>query len=212
MGGPLGFLFGVGLVAAGTMRDAAKKEEMRKYNEEKKASPYLNESRQNNLELKVRSLVYGWYNAGGIDVRRLVYDIRDKGYNIFEAQNEAILLISKYLTETMSPYKYNRSNSIYELRSHGRNSENAFDLSNYVCEDWGKPLEFDPTLERMGLIILDGLPIHERMRKQAREFNAQRKGYMVGYEVFGNCNYPKWFDMSWISTLERWEREYGIQV
>lgn len=216
MGGPLSFLTGVGLVIAGMLQDANKAEEMRRYNEEKRANPYLKVETQQRLEILAKLEFDQGRNVGGIDTERLVNDIMNTGlYSYFDARNEAILLICKYLTETYSDYKYDRSQAWLDIHGHCISCEDSFDLSKYICEDWGKLAKFDPTIKNVviGCSVYDNLnekDIKYQIWIQARKIDHQRGGYMLGYSFFQNGNFPEWYETSWVKIEARWRSEMGL--
>ena len=218
MGGPISFLLGLGLLGAEAVTASAKKEEMRRYNEAKKADRTMPGNMQFRLETRVNFSIRERHNPCGIDARRLVDDLMKTGhYNYHEAENEATLLICNYVTSTMSDYEYSRSKAYRDYYTHCISCENSFDISEYVLDDWGKPAEFDKELDCITVMSLAKSyreltkePLETQIRAQAWYWGDERQGYMIGYEFFNYGNFPEWYENR-VELEMRWRRELGIE-
>lgn len=219
MGGPLSFLFGLGLLGAEAVQTSAKKEEMRRYNEAKKADRNMPGNMQFRLEFQVNEAVWRGKKPCGIDAERLVKDLKDTGYyNYHEAQNEATLLICNYVTKTMSNYVYNRAKADRRYRTHCVSCENSFDISEYICEDWGKRAEFDKELDCITVMSLPKSvywklteePLETQIWVQAWHWGDKRDGYMIGYHIFKHGECPDWYENR-MELVNRWKKELGVE-
>ena len=163
MAGPLSFIAGLLLVGAGAAQDAAKREEMERYNAEQRELNYMPEHRKFKYEgdFDVINPHAFWTCPGGIDLKKLEKLYKESRGRKMDYLTRTLTL-TKHFVEKLTGYNYNsHPNRFYT--ADGEAFE--FDFKDVCHDNWGKRFEFDPDLEVVRVVKRERLGSEEYFRE-----------------------------------------------
>ena len=179
MGGPLSFLFGLGLIGADAMQISAKKEEIRRYSEQKKALNHMPDLEKMSLEAKFdREFKFLKY-PGGIDMKKLEALFQEK-YGRPMNISEGRFAVMNYFFKKFTPYNYH-------MWPNGWGSVKGtmldFNFDEVKVDNWGTRVEYDPNVEEL-FVWSYTKPINERFYKKDFQGSIYKQAQWIEYYVW----------------------------